>query len=101
MGSALALALVKAGRSVTIWNRSRAKAQSLAQLGAMPAESVSAAVAASPVVLVCINNYQTTQRLFEPPDVVGLLPGKTIVQLSTGSPKEARNAEAWFTSRSA
>ncbi len=101
MGSALALALVKARRSVTVWNRSRARVQPLTQLGAIPADSVSAAVAASPVVLVCVDNYQTTQELFEAPDVVGLLPGKTIVQLSTGSPKEARKAEAWFTSHNA
>lgn len=101
MGSALARSLLQSGYSVTVWNRSRAKVQLFAQLGAIPADSVPAAVEASPVVLVCIDSYQTTQELFEAPAVIGLLPRKTIVQLSTGSPREARSAEAWFTSHGA
>jgi 3-hydroxyisobutyrate dehydrogenase-like beta-hydroxyacid dehydrogenase len=60
MGSALARAFVNARRSVTVWNRSGAKAQALVQLGATAANSVSAAVAASPVALICIDSYQTT-----------------------------------------
>ena len=64
MGSALARAFVNARRSVTVWNRSGAKAHVLVQLGAAAANSVSAAVTASPVVLICIDSYQTTQALF-------------------------------------
>jgi 3-hydroxyisobutyrate dehydrogenase-like beta-hydroxyacid dehydrogenase len=101
MGSALARAFVNARRSVTVWNRSTAKAQALVDLGASAANNVSAAVAASPVVLICIDSYQTTQALFEAPDVIRLLPGRIIVQLTTGSPKEARNAAAWFSSHGA
>ena len=101
MGAALARSLLQAGHSVTAWNRSHAKVQPLAQLGAMPADSLSSAVAASPIVLACFNNYQTTQALFEVPEVSGLLFKKTIVQLGTGTPREARQAEAWFTSRGA
>ena len=101
MGSALARHLLQAGRSVTVWNRSPARAQPLARLGATAAHGVSAAVAASPVILVCVDNYRTTQTLFEAPNVIGLLSQRTIVQLSTGTPREARNAEAWFTSNGA
>jgi 3-hydroxyisobutyrate dehydrogenase-like beta-hydroxyacid dehydrogenase len=101
MGSALARAFVEARRSVTVWNRSPAKAQALVQSGASAANSVSAAVAASPVVLICIDSYETTQALFATPDVVKLLPGRIIVQLTTGSPNEARNAAAWFSSHEA
>ncbi len=39
--------------------------------------------------------------LFDTADVIRQLPGKIIVQLSTGSPNEARNAEAWFSSHGA
>ena len=63
MGSALAQALVKAGHSVTVWNRSRAKIAPLEALGAKGAESVSEAVKASPLVVVSIGNYAATNAL--------------------------------------
>jgi 3-hydroxyisobutyrate dehydrogenase-like beta-hydroxyacid dehydrogenase len=62
---------------------------------------VSAAVSASPVALICVDGYRTTQALFDEPEVISALPGRVIVQLSTGSPSEARQAEAWFTARGA
>src|SRR4051794_32250558 len=40
MGSAMAANLVKAGHDVTVYNRSRAKADALAAEGARPADSV-------------------------------------------------------------
>ena len=101
MGSALARAFLEARRSVTVWNRSPAKAQALVQLGSAAVSSVSAAVAASPVVLICIDSYQSAHTLFDTADVIGLLPGRVIVQLSTGTPNEARDAEAWFSSHGA
>jgi 3-hydroxyisobutyrate dehydrogenase-like beta-hydroxyacid dehydrogenase len=67
----------------------------------MAAGSVPQAVAASPVVLICIDGYRTTQALFDDAEVVRVLPGRIIVQLSTGSPSEARQAEAWFSARGA
>jgi 3-hydroxyisobutyrate dehydrogenase-like beta-hydroxyacid dehydrogenase len=101
MGSAVARAFVNAGHRLTIWNRSEAKTQPLVLLGATAAASVPAAVAASPVVLICIDEYRTTQALFDKPEVVSLLPGRIIVQLTTGSPSEARQADAWFSARGA
>ena len=96
MGSALAQAIIGGGHKVTVWNRSPAKTEALGKLGADSAVSVAAAVEASPVTLVCVDNYQTTRALFQTPDVVNLLPGHIVVELSTGTPKEAREAEPWF-----
>jgi len=101
MGSAVARSFVNAGQRLTVWNRSATKTQPLVQLGASAAGSVPAAVAASPVVVNCIDSYRTTQTLFDKPEVVSLLPGRIIVQLTTGSPGEARQAEAWFSARGA
>src|SRR5260221_14329656 len=101
MGSALARCLLAAGHDVTVWNRSPAKADPLVRQGAVAAESLSAAVAASPVVLICIDSYRSPQAVFEAPADAGLLSGRTIVQLSTGSPAGARSAEAWFTAAGA
>ncbi len=101
MGSALARSLVKGGHGVTVWNRSPARMQPLVDVGAAPAASVAAAVEASPVVLVNIDDYPSTRALFEAADVVEKLSGRVVVQLSTGTPQEAREFEAWFTSRGA
>lgn len=86
MGSALATALVAANHDVTVWNRTPAKASPLAKMGADIASSVSEAIEASPLTIVCINNYPATLALLEHEN----LAGKTLLQLSTGTPKEAR-----------
>ena len=98
MGSALARSLVGGGHGVTVWNRTPAKMQPLVDVGAAPAATVAAAVEASPVVLVNIDDYPSTRSLFEAADVVEQLSGRVVVQLSTGTPQEARELEAWFTS---
>ena len=66
-----------------------------------PLTSVVAAVGASPVTFVCVDNYQTTRSLFQAQDVIGLLPGHIVVELTTGTPKDAREAEPWFTKHGA
>lgn len=101
MGSALARALIKGGAKVTVWNRSPAKADTLVKLGAECAVSVAAAVGASPITLVCVDDYQTTRALFQTQEVISLLPGHIVVELSTGTPKEAREAEPWFVAHGA
>src|SRR5258706_10822448 len=101
MGSAVARSLVNAGHRLTVWNRSAAKTQSLVQRGASAAGSLPAAVAASPIVVICIDSYRTTHAMFDKPEVISLLPGRIIVQLTTGSPDEARQADAWFSARGA
>jgi 3-hydroxyisobutyrate dehydrogenase-like beta-hydroxyacid dehydrogenase len=61
------------------------------------AESAAGAVAASPVVVVCVSDYAASHALLEGVD----LGGKALVQLSTGSPSEARAAAAWAAARGA
>ena len=96
MGSALAGALLKAGKRVTVWNRSAGKADPLVALGAAAPARLADAVAASPVIMVCIDSYGATRHLLGQKDVVAKLSGRTLVQLSTGTPKEARDSEAWL-----
>lgn len=89
MGSALAGALQKAGHGVTVWNRSPGKAAALLQMGATGARSLAEAVTASPVLLICIDNYASTHALLEPEGKAGHLAGRTVVSLTTGTPREA------------
>lgn len=101
MGAALARALIKGGRSVTVWNRTPARAGPLVAAGAKRAESVAAAIAASPVTIICVDTYDSSKALLDEEAVRAALPGKTIVQLSTGTPQQARASEPWFTERGA
>jgi 3-hydroxyisobutyrate dehydrogenase-like beta-hydroxyacid dehydrogenase len=93
MGSALARAFVENGWPTTVWNRSPEKAATLVEKGAVLAPAVAAAVAASPVVIMCVSNYTVVQQILS--DSGAKFGGKLLVQLSTGTPREARASEAW------
>lgn len=95
MGTALARALVKANQSVCVWNRTPEKATPLLEAGAVLAPTLADAIAASPAVIVCIDCYATTFELFGAPDDRKALAGRVLVHLTTGTPKDARDAEAW------
>jgi 3-hydroxyisobutyrate dehydrogenase-like beta-hydroxyacid dehydrogenase len=95
MGSALARALLDApqGRAVTVWNRSPEKAAPLVAMGAVLAPSPSAAITASPIIFVCVTNYAAANHILD--EVAVNLPGKLLVQFTTGSPRDARASETW------
>lgn len=96
MGAAIGRALIDRGRDLTVWNRSADKAAALVEAGATAVESLPQAIDASPLIMVCIHGYSNTRVLLDDPDIVPLLSGRTLVQTSTGTPAEAREAEAWF-----
>ena len=101
MGSALARALLAAGHKVTVWNRSPGKAEALVGLGAKEARSLAEALAASPIVLICIDNYTSTRALLEPEGKAGHLAGRTVVSLTTGTPREAEELSSWVEAQGA
>jgi len=96
MGSALARAFQNAGHSLTVWNRTAAKMQPFIDNGITAAGDVEAAISASPVVVVCIDNYQLTSAIFNSHNIAPLLEERTVVQLSTGTPKQASDADNWM-----
>ncbi|WP_116213550.1 NAD(P)-dependent oxidoreductase [Streptomyces olivoreticuli] len=93
MGSALAAALLEQGHPTTVWNRSPRKADALVARGARRAESVAEAVAASPLTIVCVLDYGVMHELLDP--VAGTLAGRTLVNLTSGSPEQAHETAAW------
>jgi len=101
MGSALAKTLLSADNQVTVWNRSQEKTQSLVSAGASPAATITNAIEASPVILICVSNYSTTRDIFESDDASSMLSNKIVVQLSSGRPQEAIEDEKWFLNKGA
>lgn len=88
MGRALASALVAAGRTVTVWNRTPGRSVS----GATVASTAGEAVAASPLVVVCVVDYAAVRLILSPADVAG----RTVVNLTNGTPRQAREASLAF-----
>ncbi|MBI3303586.1 MAG: NAD(P)-dependent oxidoreductase [Deltaproteobacteria bacterium] len=95
MGTALAKAFLANHHHVTVWNRTASKCTPLAQAGAQIARSVAEAADASQAMVVCVLDYAASNSLLHALDVSARLRGKTVVQLTTGMPQDAREAEAW------
>lgn len=98
MGSSLARALLNAGKSVTVWNRSEEKSAALVALGARAAVDAADAVAASPVIVVCLSSYAASHEVLEQAGV-GAFEGRLVIQLSSGTPGHARSLESWVRAR--
>ncbi|MET9345607.1 NAD(P)-dependent oxidoreductase [Streptomyces termitum] len=93
MGAALAGAFLDAGHPTTVFNRTPEKAEPLVARGAVRAATVAEAVAASGLVVVCVLDYPAVRDLLGP--VAGELRGRTLVNLTSGSPEQAREEAAW------
>ncbi|GAA2014705.1 NAD(P)-binding domain-containing protein [Nocardiopsis rhodophaea] len=93
MGQALAAAFLAKGHPTTVWNRSAGKAEKLVGNGAVLAESAKGAVEASPLVVVCVSDYDAVHALLDP--IGSSLEGRTLVNLTTASSTQARDAAVW------
>ncbi|MCP2169811.1 3-hydroxyisobutyrate dehydrogenase [Goodfellowiella coeruleoviolacea] len=97
MGQALAGAFLASGHPTTVWNRSADKADALVAKGATRAATVADAVAASPLVIVCVIDYTAVRAIV---DAAGdTLTGRTLVNLTADSPDRARELAAWAAER--
>ncbi len=95
MGSTLARAALASGHDVAVWNRTPGKARMLADIGAVAPDTLADAIAASPIILICIDSYASTRVLLETNGVANRLAGRTIVNLTTGTPREAEALSVW------
>jgi len=77
MGSALAQILLKNSYKVTVWNRTKSKANPLVKQGAILADDLAAAVSASPMFIVSLLNYEVTDRLIFETKVNEALPKRS------------------------
>lgn len=93
MGRSLARALLQAGHPTTVWNRTAGKADALIAEGAGFARTVGDALAANPLAIICLTDYDAVAELMETGP--GALSGTTLVNLTSGSSAQAREATRW------
>jgi 3-hydroxyisobutyrate dehydrogenase-like beta-hydroxyacid dehydrogenase len=95
MGAALARAYLGEHHPTSVWNRTRARAEPLQRSGALVAERVEEVIEAATVVFACVLDYQAAAEWLHAHSVARALRGKLLVQLTSGSPREARAWAAW------
>jgi 3-hydroxyisobutyrate dehydrogenase-like beta-hydroxyacid dehydrogenase len=99
MGQSIVKALLAAGTEVTVWNRTAAKAEAMAELGAKPAATVAEALDANDVAILSLTQYAAMYDVLGP--AADRLTGKTVVNLSSDSPENTRSGAEWVRHRGA
>jgi 3-hydroxyisobutyrate dehydrogenase-like beta-hydroxyacid dehydrogenase len=92
MGGGVARRLLDAGHPLTVWNRTREKADPLLDAGARWGESPRDVAEASEFVFTMVTNTAAVRAVCEGRDgiLAGLGPGKVYVDMSTASPANSR-----------
>jgi 3-hydroxyisobutyrate dehydrogenase-like beta-hydroxyacid dehydrogenase len=93
MGGVLAQRLLELKQPITVWNRTPARADALVAAGAARADTVTDAVLANPVVITCLFRYASVRETLDP--VADSLRGRTLIDLTTTTPDEARELGLW------
>jgi 3-hydroxyisobutyrate dehydrogenase len=92
MGSAVVRRLLGAGHDVTVWNRTREKAEPLLEDGARWAGSPREVAERAQIVFTMVTNTAAVRAVTDGPDgiLAGLREGKIYVDMSTASPANTR-----------
>jgi 3-hydroxyisobutyrate dehydrogenase len=91
MGAPMSANLLKAGHALTVWNRTKAKADGLIAEGAAWADSPKAAAEASDFVFTMVADGSSLHAATLGADgaIAGLTPGKILIDMSTVSVEES------------
>jgi 3-hydroxyisobutyrate dehydrogenase len=90
MGLPMAKRLLAAGHALTVYNRTRTRAEPLATDGATIADSPAAVLAAAECVVVMVSDGAVVQDLLLSAPARAKLAGRTIIQMSTIAPQESQ-----------
>jgi len=103
MGAAIAQRLLNLGHTVTVWNRTAARAASLASEGASVAATLGNVVAASEVIITILTDAQAIEAMYSGPSglLSGDVHGKTFIEMSTVRPATERALAAKIRSKGA
>jgi 3-hydroxyisobutyrate dehydrogenase-like beta-hydroxyacid dehydrogenase len=104
MGSAAIQALLRANFAVTIWNRTKARLPVDAAIaaGAVFEPDLRAAIAKHNVIFICVLDYSKIASIFatlQPStsdSTFSALKDKVIINLTNGTPGQARSMDLWF-----
>lgn len=86
MGSALAECFLRAGRKVTVWNRTTGKTVPLVASGAHAARSAAEAIQASPIAILILLDDSAVQAVLSLPGTMEAARDRTLVNLTTAEP---------------
>jgi 3-hydroxyisobutyrate dehydrogenase-like beta-hydroxyacid dehydrogenase len=99
MGTALARTFLAAGHPTTVWNRTPGRSPELDDLGVTRAKSVADALVASPLIIACLLDDASVRETLAP--VASELAGRTLVNLTNGTPEQARRTADWAAQQAA
>ncbi len=95
MGFTIARLYLDQGYEVTVWNRTPGKADALVAKGAVLARGAGEALRASRVAVMCVYDYRGADAILALDGVAAAMDGRLLMQLTTGSPQDARDAQVW------
>jgi 3-hydroxyisobutyrate dehydrogenase-like beta-hydroxyacid dehydrogenase len=93
MGAAMAARLAGAGHDLTLYNRTRSRADQLAaEAGGTVAATPAAAAAAADTILVSLADDPAVEAVYDGPEglIAGLRPGSVVLEMSTVAPETVR-----------
>jgi 3-hydroxyisobutyrate dehydrogenase-like beta-hydroxyacid dehydrogenase len=99
MGAPMARNLLSAGFAVTVWNRSREKADALVPAGATVAASPAEAASAADIVITMVSDGAAVRALLDGGVTDAMAPGSIFVDMSSIRPREAREHHALLEKR--
>eukprot|EP00054_Salpingoeca_dolichothecata_P010316 m.57821 g.57821 ORF g.57821 m.57821 type:complete len:322 (+) comp18931_c0_seq1:159-1124(+) len=95
MGRVMTEAFAEHHFPVHAWNRTPGKIQALQDKGVIVEATLQELLSHSDIVFSMLTSYEATAGLFQTPDVEHAFAGKTLVDLATLSPDQARANLAW------
>lgn len=94
MGQAMARVLLDNGVAVTVWNRTKSRADDVVARGAGLAADPAEAVKAGELVILSLTDYQAMYDVLG--DATDALAGRVVVNLSSDTPHRTREASTWL-----
>jgi 3-hydroxyisobutyrate dehydrogenase-like beta-hydroxyacid dehydrogenase len=103
MGAPMANNLRKSGHTVTVWNRTPAKAEALVKKGAKPAATPREAATGQDLIFLCLTDEKAIGAVLDGKDglLAGLGQGSVVVDTSTAGVKATRSLEEAVTGKGA
>jgi 3-hydroxyisobutyrate dehydrogenase len=103
MGQGMTRNLLKAGIDVTVWNRTRQKAEALQAEGATVADSPAQLAAQCDMILICVSDTPDVEAVIlgEGGVLEGIQAGALVIDMSTISPQATRQLGAHLAAKGA